>query len=69
MRKAFLLVVLAGIWQAYATYLDNSLVLPTFTDTVRAFLKRVASGDLRESWVSIKVLLQGYAIGLVLAPW
>ena len=67
-RKAFILAVLAAIWQAYATYLDNALVVPTFTDTLRAFATRIASGELLiKSWVSMKVLMQGYLIGLVLA--
>ena len=67
-RKALILVLLAAIWQAYAAHLDNQLLFPTFTDTMRSFLNRVASGELlRKSWVSIKVLLQGYALGLVLA--
>ncbi len=67
-RKVFILVVLAAIWQAYAAYLDNSLVMPTFLETVRAFLQRIASGELLiKSWVSLRVLLQGYAIGLSLA--
>ena len=67
-RKAFILVVLAAIWQVYATHLDNQLIFPTFTDTIRSFLSRFASGELAlKSWTSIKVLLQGYCIGLVLA--
>lgn len=67
-RKAFLLAILAGLWQAYASYLANPLVLPTFVDTLQSFGKLVASGDLpRRAAVSMKVLLQGYAIGLVLA--
>ncbi|MBK7657717.1 MAG: ABC transporter permease [Betaproteobacteria bacterium] len=67
-RKAFLLALLAGIWQAYASYLGNPLVLPTFTETLQSFGKLVASGDLpQRALVSMKVLLQGYAIGLVLA--
>ena len=67
-RKAVLLAILAGIWQAYAMYLANPLVLPTFVDTIKAFFKLTANGDLpSRAWVSIKVLLQGYAIGLVLA--
>jgi NitT/TauT family transport system permease protein len=67
-RKAFILVALAALWQAYAAYLDNALVLPTFLDTLRAFGTRIANGELLiKSWVSIKVLLYGYAIGLVLA--
>ena len=68
LRKAFILLVLAALWQAYAVYLGNALVLPTFTDTLRAFVQRLASGELLlKSWVSVKVLLQGYAIGLALA--
>ena len=67
-RKSFILLVLAGAWQAYAMYLDNNLILPTFLDTMLAFVQRIENGELlRKSWVSIKVLLQGYAIGLVLA--
>jgi NitT/TauT family transport system permease protein len=67
-RKAAILVVLALAWQAYAMHLDNSLVLPAFMDTVKAFVQRIESGELlRKSWVSLKVLLQGYGIGLVLA--
>jgi NitT/TauT family transport system permease protein len=67
-RKAFILLVLAAVWQAYAVYVNNPLVLPTFTDTLRAFGSRLASGELPlKSWVSIKVLLQGYGIGLALA--
>jgi NitT/TauT family transport system permease protein len=67
-RKVTILVVLAAVWQAYAMHLDNSLVLPTFLDTVQAFVQRVESGELvRKSWVSLKVLLQGYALGLGLA--
>ena len=68
LRKTLILVVMAAIWQAYATYLDNSLILPTFTDTMKTFVERVASGELlKKSWTSIVVLLQGYAIGMTLA--
>jgi NitT/TauT family transport system permease protein len=67
-RKAVILMVLAAIWQGYAVYISNPLVLPTFTDTMRAFASRMANGELLiKSWVSIKVLLQGYGIGLALA--
>lgn len=67
-RRLFILAVLACIWQGYASYLDNSLVLPTFSETMRTFLSRIANGELLlKSWVSIKVLVQGYTIGLVLA--
>ena len=67
-RKTAILLILAAAWQAYAMHLDNSLVLPTFVDTVKAFIQRMESGELvRKSWTSLKVLLQGYGLGLVIA--
>jgi NitT/TauT family transport system permease protein len=67
-RKCLILVILAAVWQAYAVYLDNALILPTFTETLKAFVQRIASGELlKKSWASIVVLLYGYGIGLVLA--
>ena len=67
LRKALILLLLALAWEAYARYLNNPLIVPTFTATLRAFFERSASGELpMKAWVSVKVLLQGYAIGLVL---
>jgi NitT/TauT family transport system permease protein len=67
-RKLAILAVLAAIWQLYAMYLANPLVLPTFASTVQAFIERIANGELvARSSVSIQVLLYGYAIGLALA--
>ncbi|HVL58444.1 MAG TPA: ABC transporter permease [Burkholderiaceae bacterium] len=67
-RKVSILLVLAGLWQAYALYLSNELILPTFTATVQSFVERTMTGEmLQKAWVSIKVLLQGYALGLALA--
>ena len=67
-RKVVILILLASAWQAYATYLDNALILPTFTETMKAFFQRSVSGELpKKSWASIVVLLYGYGIGLVLA--
>ncbi|NUZ04701.1 ABC transporter permease [Piscinibacter koreensis] len=68
LRKALILAILAAIWQAYAMVLHNDLLLPTFGATVKAFVTRTLSGELpAKAWVSIKVLLQGYGIGLALA--
>ncbi len=67
-RKLFILVVLAIIWQIYATNLNNSLIFPTFTDTIRAVFEGIASGGLLlKAWTSIRVLLMGYAVGIGLA--
>jgi len=65
LRKALILVLLALAWEGYARYLNNALVVPTFTATLLAFAERTVSGELpTKAWVSVKVLLQGYAIGL-----
>jgi NitT/TauT family transport system permease protein len=67
-RKLAILAVLALLWQLYAMYLDNALVLPTFATTLHAFVERIANGELpARAGVSIQVLLQGYGIGLALA--
>ena len=68
LRKTFILLVLAMIWQAYATYLDNSLLVPTFTETMQAFFTAILSGELPGKAVnSLRLLLQGYAYGLAAA--
>ncbi len=67
-RKLFILIVLALVWQIYATNLNNPLIFPTFADTVRALIEGVVSGGLLlKAWTSIRVLLVGYAAGIGLA--
>jgi len=67
-RKAFILVVLALIWEIYARVLDNALLFPTFGATVQAFWDAMVTGELPgRAWFSIKLLLMGYSIGLLLA--
>jgi NitT/TauT family transport system permease protein len=67
-RKAVLLVVLIIIWEVYAQNLNNELLFPTFTATVKALVEGFASGALLQRiGTSIKVLLMGYAAGVVLA--
>jgi NitT/TauT family transport system permease protein len=68
LRKLVILVVLALIWEAYGRFLNNDLLFPTFSATVRAFADAILSGVLpARAWSSIKVLLMGYACGVVLA--
>src|SRR5476651_2026939 len=67
-RKAFILVALAVIWEIYARILNNALLFPTFGATVEAFWEAISSGVLpARAWFSIKLLLAGYSIGIVLA--
>ena len=68
LRKLFVLVVIAVCWEAYARWLDNELLVPTFSATVRALATGIASGViLTRALPSIKVLLMGFATGVFIA--
>jgi NitT/TauT family transport system permease protein len=68
LRKAILLLLIAGLWEGYATVLNNPLLFPRFSETFAAFYTGIVNGVLlTRAGFSIKVLLQGYAIGLALA--
>ena len=67
-RKTFLLLVLAGLWEGYARWLNNPLLFPTFVDTVKAFFSAIASGELpKAASYTIQLLLKGYVAGLAIA--
>ncbi len=67
-RKLAILLVLALIWELYARWLANPLLFPTFGVTVEAFAQAVLSGELPgKAWTSVKVLLMGYAAGILCA--
>jgi NitT/TauT family transport system permease protein len=68
LRKLFILVVLASLWEGYARWLDNDLLVPTFSDTVAAFVNSVAKGVIpARALASLKVLLMGYTVAVCLA--
>ncbi|MBB4008292.1 ABC transporter permease [Allorhizobium taibaishanense] len=68
LRKALLILVLATIWQVYASYLDNPLLFPTLSDTLTTLVDRFADGTLpARIWTTLQVLFMGYIIGTVLA--
>lgn len=67
-RKTVLLLVIAAIWEVYARQLNNPLLVPTFVETVQTFVAAIVSGELpTKAYNSVRLLLQGYALGLVLA--
>ncbi|HZQ60268.1 MAG TPA: ABC transporter permease [Casimicrobiaceae bacterium] len=67
-RKTLLLLVLAVAWELYARWLNNPLLFPTFSAMLEAFFDALRSGVLpARAWVSIKVLLMGYAAGIFFA--
>ncbi|HSG81178.1 MAG TPA: ABC transporter permease subunit [Gemmatimonadota bacterium] len=67
-RRVFILLMLAVVWQVYSTLLNNPLMFPTFSDTSRAFWDALVTGGLlHKAWVSIEVLLMGYGSGVAIA--
>jgi NitT/TauT family transport system permease protein len=68
LRKIMILVVLAVLWEVYGRWLDNPLLVPPFSDAVRALFTDVANGTIpKRALSSIEVLLIGYALGTLLA--
>ena len=68
LRKTLLLVVLALIWEVYGRWLDNPLLVPPFSDTVRALYGGIADGVIpRRALASLQVLLTGFTAGTILA--
>jgi len=68
LRKLFVLIVIAACWEGYARWLDNELLVPTFSATVLAFVHGVGSGViLTRALLSIKVLLMGFGTGVFVA--
>jgi len=68
LRKLFVLIVIAACWEAYARWLDNELLVPTFSATVLALMHGIGSGViLARAALSIKVLLMGFGTGVFIA--
>ncbi len=67
-RKLLILLLLAVVWQWYAQWLKNPLMFPTFSDAAIALWHAFVHGELGSRVVvSLRVLLSGYLIGIVLA--
>ncbi len=67
-QRLAILAVLLIVWELYARWLDNSLLFPTFSETVRVFVKDVGNGVLIDrTFTSLRTLALGYTTGLVLA--
>ena len=68
LRKAVILLVIAAAWQLYALWLNNPLMVPTFSATLEAWQAGIVGGDLpRKVLNSVVLLLKGYGLGLTLA--
>jgi NitT/TauT family transport system permease protein len=67
-RKTALLILLALVWEGYARWLDNALLVPTLTDTFGAWWEGMTSLVLpARILASLQVLAIGFTTGVVLA--
>ncbi len=67
-QRVAILLGLITTWQIYAIFLDNPLLFPTFTETLRVFYEDVASGFLPDRiQTSLSTLAMGYVLGLACA--
>jgi NitT/TauT family transport system permease protein len=68
LRKLLLIIALATIWEIYARWLNNDLLVPTFSASMQALWQSVMDGVLpARVMTSIGVLIRGYATGIALA--
>lgn len=67
-RRAAIVVGLAVLWEIYARFIDNPLMLPAFSEVCIALKDAFVTGPLGERMVTtIRVLFIGYGLGLALA--
>ena len=67
-RRLAILLVLGLIWELYARWVDNPLILPTLGATLTTFVHDIASGVLVDRIAtSLRSLMLGYLAGLFLA--
>jgi NitT/TauT family transport system permease protein len=67
-RRALVVLVLAGLWEAYARFIDNPLLLPTFGEAFAALWNGLVTGVLPARLLSsLEVLAMGYGCGVAAA--
>ncbi len=68
LRRLLVIAVLGAVWQGYATWLHNPLLVPTLSETAQAFAEGMLSGVLPQRVaISLRTLLIGYGLGVALA--
>ena len=67
-RKILVLALLALTWELAARFNAKPILFPSFVETMTALWQAITTENLLQaSWVSMSVLLKGYAIALALA--
>jgi NitT/TauT family transport system permease protein len=68
LRRAAILAVIVGAWEAYARALANPLVVPSASSVLGALARGVVSGEIPSRvLVSLEVLVAGFVVGAALA--
>jgi len=68
LRRLLLLVGLGLVWQAYASWVGNTLIFPTLVETMSALWDAAVNGPLlARVATTLRVLVIGYAAGVALA--
>ncbi|MEO8278737.1 MAG: ABC transporter permease [Ideonella sp.] len=68
LRKLSILAAIALAWELYGRWMNNDLLFPTLLQTLGSLYEATASGVIPQRAAnSLIVLLQGFAIGVVLA--
>ena len=64
-QRFAVLLVLIVFWELYARWLNNSLLFPTFSETVLTFAGDIGNGVLIDrTFTSLRTLALGYGLGL-----
>ena len=67
-QRVAILVGLVAVWELYALFLNNPLLFPAFSETIRVLAEDITSGFLpARVQSSLTTLAMGYALGLACA--
>ena len=67
-RRLLVVIVFALAWEIYARHIDDPLIVPTLSETIRALIAACLSGELPERLLSsLRVLGSGFAFGVAAA--
>ncbi|MFN4100177.1 MAG: ABC transporter permease [Pararhodobacter sp.] len=68
LRRLLVLAILGALWELAALWQNNPIMLPRLTTTLAALTSAVQNERmLGAAWVSVAVLLKGYALALSIA--
>jgi NitT/TauT family transport system permease protein len=67
LRRLTIVLLLGVIWEAYARFADDPLLVPTLTETLRALFVSMQNELPSRIATSLRILAIGYAAGIVIA--